>query len=82
MTPRYCGGPHGAPEWAVGMRKLGAGIYIDEKSNSIHFSDREICEALGVEATEENLVNARQGAAAAVAGMYPGVPIVETDDRE
>lgn len=41
------------PPWAVGMRKLGPGVYIDAE-NVMHVSEGEICQALGISYTDRN----------------------------
>lgn len=46
------------PKWAVGMRKLGPGAYLD--ADGLHFSTREMCEHFGVPVTEENQRIARE----------------------
>jgi hypothetical protein len=40
------------PRWAVGMRKLGPGLYFD--GDGLHISEEELCEAMGVPYTPEN----------------------------
>lgn len=42
------------PRWAVGMLKLGPGIYCDKKTQSMHISEQEICDHFGVPCSEEN----------------------------
>lgn len=42
------------PPWAVGMRKLAPGVYMDDKTRALHVSEAEVCEHFGVPCTEEN----------------------------
>jgi hypothetical protein len=70
-----------APRWAVGMRKLGPGIYVDEAANAVHFSGAELCAHQGVPATRENVEIAEQAARDVTAKYWPGarVKVVDAD---
>jgi len=63
----------GAPTWAVGMQKIGPGIYVG--GGSMHIKAEEICEALGFPPTPENLDMAELGAIDAVVREYPGIKV-------
>ena len=43
-----------APRWAVGMRMIGPGVYLDA-GNNLHLCLAEICENAGVPPTPGNL---------------------------
>ena len=71
------------PAWAKGMRKLGAGIYVDS-NNAMHVSEREICDAMGV---MYNRLNSRvieetvQKALREVYGKVPPTTIIESPEE-
>lgn len=51
-----------APRWAVGMRKIGPGVYVRESDKSLHISAEELCAHLGVPPTAANLDIAEKAA--------------------
>lgn len=42
-----------APKWAVGMERIGLGIYVDQHK-TLHIDERELCESQGYPYTEHN----------------------------
>lgn len=42
------------PAWAVGLRKLAPGVYMDDKTHALHVSEAEVCEHFGMPYTQEN----------------------------
>lgn len=42
-----------APKWAVGMRRIGPGMYVD-RNDGLHISENEICQKLNVPYTSHN----------------------------
>ena len=57
------------PGWAKGMRKLGPGVYVDDK-NAVHVSEGEICEYYGVPFTKENSAVIEETVRAALRQIY------------
>lgn len=57
------------PKWAVGMQKLGPGIYFKEDTKQIHVSEAELCEHFGVPYTPENVKIIEE----AVREAFPGI---------
>jgi hypothetical protein len=68
-----------APKWAVGFRRLAPGVYVDEATKSIHFSEEEICEIMGVPPTEANCRAATEAAVQAVREIYGNLPVEVVD---
>lgn len=60
-----------APRWAVGMRKLGIGMYLDSQ-DAIHVSTEEICEHFNVEPTPWNVEAINAAALDAIHRFWPG----------
>ena len=67
-----------APRWAVGMKKIGPGLYVQE--GSIHFYTPELYEHLGVPPTPENQRIAEQAAREAIQESLGRVLITVVDD--
>ncbi len=65
-----------APKWAVSMRKLGPGLYIDREQR-LHVNAVEIVEELGAVVNEENLRVAEEAARDAVRKHYPDIRVTE-----
>ena len=57
------------PPWAKGMRKLGPGVYVDNK-NEINVSEAEICEYYGMPFTKENSAVIEETVRAALRQVY------------
>jgi len=67
-----------APRWAVGMKKIGPGLYVE--GESIHFYTPELCEHLGVPATPENQRVAEEAAREAIQEQLGRILITVVDD--
>jgi hypothetical protein len=67
-----------APNWAVGMKKIGPGMYV--QGDSMHFYAPELCEELGVPPTPENQRIAQEAARQVIQRSLGNVPITEVDD--
>jgi len=61
-----------APSWAVGMERIGPGVYLD-KENSLHVYVPELCEALGVPYTRDNAERMEAIARAAIEEQFPNI---------
>ena len=72
-----------APKWAVGMQKIGPGIYAD-KTAAIHLDEAELCEHMRVPCTPENAEVLRRAAIEAVRRVWgkAAPPITCVDDEE
>ncbi len=68
------------PAWAVGMRKLTVGVYLD--GENLHISNEELCEALDVPYTRENARIVEEGTLAAVKRMFPGIETATIEHRD
>jgi hypothetical protein len=68
-----------APKWAVGMRKIGPGLYVT-KEGALHVDGAEICASLGCPPTAENLKIAEDAAVQAVRESWPDITIEHRDD--
>lgn len=68
-----------APQWAAGMQRIGPGLYVDGQ-NDMHVVPEEICRALGIPATPENLEMTAQVARATVLEAFPDAKVTEVDD--
>ena len=71
-----------APKWAVGMRRVGPGMYV--KDHQLHFSARELCEVMGVSYTPQNaelLKEVGREAIKEVFGIEPECSMVEDDQQ-
>lgn len=80
MAAESAGGERvSAPRWAVGMRKLGPGLYFQASDNSMHFSAEEVCEQLGVTATRENMEIAERGARKVIETYWPNAKVEVLD---
>ncbi len=71
--------PTHTPAWAKGMRKLGPGIYID--GQTAHFDANEVCEAMGVPPTPENLETAEKAAVDAFAEAFPNISMQRIEHK-
>jgi hypothetical protein len=70
------------PPWAKGMQKIGPGCYVDA-NNSLHVSEREICDSMGVLYTEQNsrvIEETVQEVLREVFGKVPPATIIETKE--
>jgi hypothetical protein len=73
-----------APRWAVGMQKLGPGVYADGRG-ALHVKLSEICHHLGVPCTPRNQEIAQRAAEEAIRktfGAMPSTTIVEERDAD
>lgn len=69
-----------APKWAVGMEKLGPGIYV--KDRELHFSGRELCEYFRVPYNEENCRKLERAALRAIRNTFGQTPpVVSVEDE-
>lgn len=68
------------PAWAVGIRKLGPGVYV--QGDAIHIYAPEICETLGKPLTPENLRAAEEGAIDAIRDAYGFIPAEIITDKD
>ena len=69
------------PAWAVGMRKLMPGIYVDAK-RAMHVYELEICESLGVPYTAENSAIIEQAIREAAMEVFGSCPTTKIQDDE
>jgi hypothetical protein len=67
------------PKWAVGMRKIGPGIYVNEKTRAIHISERELCEHFQVPYNAENIRIIEEAAMKVAREQFPDI---KTEVRE
>jgi hypothetical protein len=63
-----------APKWAVGMRRIAPGVYVDSR-NALHVDAFAICESLGCPPTPQNLETAAQAALDAIKAWNPAVKV-------
>lgn len=73
--------PTQTPAWAVGMRKLCIGLYVDADGN-LHVSREELCEALGLPFTEANAKSAERLALDVIRENWPDIKVSEAADVE
>lgn len=69
-----------APKWSVGMRRIGPGIYVSDATRALHFDADELCLALGVPPTPENVKRAEAIAAQVVREHFGNVNITHVED--
>lgn len=62
------------PKWAVGMRRLGPGVYV--KDSVLHFDTEGLCRHLGIPHTEANARMVQQEAEKVIRDVFgPGIPV-------
>lgn len=65
--------PTRTPAWAVGMRKIGPGVYVDS-ARALHISEREICDHFDVPYSPENSKVIEEVAQEVIREMYGELP--------
>jgi hypothetical protein len=70
-----------APKWAVGMRRVHEGIYVDS-NGALHVDGAGFCEAHGYAPTRENVATVERALLEIAAETWPGIPVekVVTDE--
>jgi hypothetical protein len=63
-----------APKWAVGMRRIGIGMYIDS-SDALHFDPVEVCAALGWPINPVTIRAVQDAAVEVVRKAYGNLPV-------
>lgn len=70
-----------APKWAIGMERVGTGIYVDAH-NALHFDSEELCRVAGVPPTEANYQMLRKAATEIVQKLWPGISTEEVEESD
>jgi hypothetical protein len=65
--------PTQTPSWAKNMQKLGPGVYLHKES--LHISEAEICQHLGIKYSRENSKLIEQFSTKILRDKYPGIKV-------
>ena len=68
------------PHWAVGMRRLRPGVYLDSQP-AIHFDVREMCAEAGYPYTQANAEMLEQVARRAVKQVFGDIQIIDVTEE-